>query len=462
MAIRHELVTGRWSRLVEDGIHDVDHQLDEVPLSGIVVFSPVFPEGVQAARASDPVRLVTLGPVRAIVADGELTSLSGTHNEVGDVPGSPGQELPVEIGGTPIWWRAEFDLRYRDTSVPLRSLIVDATDGPVELSDLLDAQGFPPAIPGSLDALRAQIERNARDTKTWRDETESLVAMIDVDTGLIVESRDTAVSAAADATAAAGAAADSATTASDAATSAGQSAADAAGHLDGATDAANTATAAAAAATSAADQTADDRRQTGEDRSEVSSTVAAVSDYATDASNAATIATDAAATADSHALAAAESATTASDAATRAEDAAELADGAAVQAVTERVDTLLAGAPEAYDTLAEIADKLAEQDDLADSMVAQIGEKVTQTTIGNRLHGTNSGGNPALIQYESAATRNTIPYRRAGGEVSVGEPGEVDDAATKGYVDDRGPVSRVVDELPETPDPDTIYFIRES
>ena len=59
----------------------------------------------------------------------------------------------------------------------------------------------------------------------------------------------------------------------------------------------------------------------------------------------------------------------------RAEEAALLADGTATAAVTARVDELLAGAPEAYDTLTEIADKLASQDGVDAALVQQIAGK---------------------------------------------------------------------------------------
>ena len=62
----------------------------------------------------------------------------------------------------------------------------------------------------------------------------------------------------------------------------------------------------------------------------------------------------------------------------RAEEAALLADGTATQAVTARVDELLAGAPEAYDTLAEIATKLADQDGVDAALVQQIADKANK------------------------------------------------------------------------------------
>lgn len=91
----------------------------------------------------------------------------------------------------------------------------------------------------------------------------------------------------------------------------------------------------------------------------------------------------------------------------RAETAADLADGAAVQAVTERVDTLLAGAPDAYDTLSEIAEKLAGQDDVASAMTAQIGQKADKSHTHTILQ--VDGLQPALADKADTASMNARP-----------------------------------------------------
>lgn len=96
--------------------------------------------------------------------------------------------------------------------------------------------------------------------------------------------------------------------------------------------------------------------------------------------------------------------------------------------------------------------------------------KVSTTSIGNRLHGTSSGGNQTLVQYASGATPLTVPYREPGATVRVGEPTDSDHAATKNYVDavkttaDAAlPASKiqVVTELPASPDQDVLYLIPE-
>ena len=96
--------------------------------------------------------------------------------------------------------------------------------------------------------------------------------------------------------------------------------------------------------------------------------------------------------------------------------------------------------------------------------------KVSTTSIGNRLHGTSSGGSETLVNYANDATPLTVPYRGTGGTLRVGEPTDSNHAATKAYVDavkttaDAAlPASKiqVVDALPSSPDPSTIYFVRE-
>lgn len=123
--------------------------------------------------------------------------------------------------------------------------------------------------------------------------------------------------------------------------------------------------------------------------------------------------------------------------AVRAEEAALLADGTATAAVTERVDTLLAGAPAAYDTLAEIATKLADQDGVDAALVQQIAEKVSSNGEGNKVYGTSPSGEDMVYPLGgSTAQSNSIAYRLSGGTLKVGEPTGNDHATTKKYVDD--------------------------
>lgn len=121
----------------------------------------------------------------------------------------------------------------------------------------------------------------------------------------------------------------------------------------------------------------------------------------------------------------------------RAEEAALLADGTATAAVTERVDALLAGAPAAYDTLAEIATKLANQDGVDAALVQQIAGKVSSTSTANRIYGTGLNGDDTTYPLAgTSALANSVAYRTAGGVLKVGTPTADDHATTKQYVDD--------------------------
>lgn len=196
--------------------------------------------------------------------------------------------------------------------------------------------------------------------------------------------------------------------------------------------------------------TAADRVATGDDR-------VAAAQSATTAEGAASTATEQA-----------DRATTEAD---RAEAAADLADGAAVQAVTERVDALLDGAPEAYDTLSEIAAKLADQDDVASAMTAQIGQKVDRTSTANRMYATTSSGNQTTLSWQSGtAAADSVAVRGSGGRLLVGEPTVSAHAATKTYVDAvkttaeaalPASMLQVVDAAPDDPTTGVFYFVRE-
>lgn len=76
------------------------------------------------------------------------------------------------------------------------------------------------------------------------------------------------------------------------------------------------------------------------------------------------------------AAASAEEATRQADRATsEADRAGQAAEASSVKAVSDRVNELLAGAPEAFDTLKEVADALVAQEDAASAMITQIAGK---------------------------------------------------------------------------------------
>ncbi|MEY8565216.1 hypothetical protein AALF15_01415 [Corynebacteriaceae bacterium 7-707] len=424
MSIRHEMVTGHWTLLVEDGIQDEDHQLDEVPLQGTATFTPVWPEGMTAGRASDPTRLVSAKPIKALVADGELVSLSGTVSEIGDVPGGPGQELPVWIGDTPLWWRVDFSVHYNGTPVKLPRLLVDATDGPVDLSTLVSASGMPPVDTSEIEGIIATVKSISRDAeKAIRRAEEAAEGADELNRRIEAAVKE---------------------------------AEDFVGQVQGLVDDAEGI-----------------RDNAAEIRNEVHGWYEALS-------------------ADTKLIIDAVNGhldDLAGDVAADASRAKQEADRAGEAARVE-VDRIKGDAPEAFDTLEEIAAWITDAEDAAgglirsiaekadkdhthdvddiDGLKALLDEKVTTSNLGTRVYGTNAGGNQAMLSYSSGPNASTLAYRGTGGTLQVGSPTDDAHATTRGWVQSRVdevaetvPVIVVVDEHPADPDPDTIYLVRE-
>lgn len=441
MAIRQERVTGRWSLMIEDQILDEDHYLDEVPLEGIVTFSPVLPKGMSGARATDPSRLISFRPVRAMVAAGELVSLSGTVSEIGDVPGGPGQDLPAEVDGTTIWWRAVFDLKYNDTPVKVPELLVDLSDGPVDLSQLVSASGWPDVDLSEVDAIIASVKamsRAAEDAIRRAEKAASKVGEVDEaardavkrageaadaahddaeraeagaavvgDAQAVLDARNAAAESARAADGRAGdaeqAAKDAESDASRASSSAGDAAASAGDAAARAKESDQSAKDAAAARQSALDaQTLAEaaQKKTDEDASATAENRTATAG----ARDEAQAAQKAAETAQGKAEG---SATAAKSDADRAEQAASSVDGAAVEAVTKKVDELTKDAPEKFDTLKEIADALEAQEDMGAVLTSQIAGKADREHTHTMVQ--VDGLNTALAAKATTSAMNARP-----------------------------------------------------
>lgn len=410
MSIRHEMITGRWTLLVEDSHADDDAYLDEVPLTGTVTFTPVWPEGVVAAPAggdTDPLRLVAAQPVTALVADGTLTDLQGRE----------GQPLPVQIGEVELWWRARFTVHYRGIEVPLNPLLVDATEGPVNLSTLLSAKGYPADDLSGLEAIRATVLRQSREVAAALDLVNRAAESVED----LQRRADEAIQQAED-------------------------------YVHQVQDLVNDADSI--------------RTNTGEIRDEVYGWYDQLStdtQLIIDAVNGHLDGLAAGVTAD---------ADRAKEEADRAGDAArgevDRIKGDAPEAY-DTLEEIAAWIADSEDTvgglirsIAEKADKdhehsISEVDGLQDALDGKLSTVSTAT----RLYGTNSGGNQALLQYANAANPSTIPYRGTGGTLQVGTPTDNAHATTKAYVDGAVPVIAVVDEHPENPAAGTFYFVRE-
>ncbi|WP_291479813.1 hypothetical protein [Corynebacterium sp.] len=417
MSIRHEMITGRWSLLIEDSHADDDAYLDEVPLTGKVTFTPVWPEGVVAAPAGgddEPLRLVAAQPVTALVADGILTDLQGRE----------GQPLPVQIGEVELWWRARFDVHYRGIEVPLNPLLVDATEGPVELSTLISAKGYPDDDLSGLEAIRATVRRQAREVADALDLVNRAAASVED-----LQKR-----------------ADEAIQQAEAFVRQVQGlVADAEGIRD----------------------------NTGEIRDEVHGWYEALSSDTKLIIDAVNGHLD----------------DLAGDVAADASRAKQEADRAGEAARVE-VDRIKGDAPDAFDTLEEIAAWITDAEDAAgglirsiaekadknhshdvddiDGLTALLDEKVPTSNLGTRVYGTNAGGNQAMLSYSSGPNASTLAYRGTGGTLQVGSPTDDAHATNRGWVQSRVdevaetvPIIAVVDEHPADPDPHTIYLVRE-
>ncbi|WP_312811042.1 hypothetical protein [Corynebacterium variabile] len=379
MAIVHHKVTGLLTLFILDQIQDIDHQLDEVKLTGTVTWTPVLPKGLSQAKATGPSRLVSLKPIKSLVSAGQIVSLSGTVSEIGDVPGEVGQELPVMIDGTPIWWQCSFDVRYESTPVIIPTMLVDATEGDVDITTIVSAGGFPEVPLDDVEAVIATVRSMSR-------EAEAAFAR--------------------------------ATALADEVASAESSAAD-------------SAAAAAGSATTAGE------------KAQAASDDATRAEIAADRVGTAESVLDAAARAEAAVTATDGNATAADAAATRAEAAATTAEGAADAAATEKIADLVGTAPENLDTLGEIADKLADQDDVAAALTTQIAGKADKV----HTHAVSDvTGLQTVLDGKAAASHTHTTAQVTGLDAALGA--KLD--ASK---------IQVVAAMPATPVEGTIYFV---
>lgn len=240
-------------------------------------------------------------------------------------------------------------------------------DGEHNITDLVMVQvEWEPEVVGKAQRAQRAAEAAATRAEAGADRVGTAEA--------VLGARDQAVAAASTATGAATTATTEADRAGSRATAADGSATQAGTSETNAKTSETNAHADAVATAADRAQTGADRVVTGADRTATTTARDAATQAVTDATGQADRATTGANRAEAEA-------TRAKTEADRASAAADLADGAAVQAVTERVDTLLAGAPAAYDTLLEIATKLSGQDDVAAAMTAQIGQKAETSVV---------------------------------------------------------------------------------
>lgn len=203
--------------------------------------------------------------------------------------------------------------------------------------------------------------------------------------------------------------------------------------------------------------TAEDREAVREDRLATGSARNAAQSAQKGAEEAQGKAEGAAETAGDHAEATAEDRR-------RAEQAADEADGTAIRAVTERVDELLEGAPDQYDTLKEVADWIAGAEDTGAGLIESISDKSDK----GHTHPTSEIDGLDQAVYNKADKGHTHTGDEVSVSITVGDESvetSVQDAVV-GIVEDMGQFMskssiQVVDELPESPASNVIYLVRE-
>ena len=150
---------------------------------------------------------------------------------------------------------------------------------------------------------------------------------------------------------------------------------------------------------------------------------------------------------------------------TEADRAASEAESSAVKAVAEKVDELLAGAPEAYDTLLEIAEELERSQSAEAALVKEIAGKAPLEH--KHAIGDVTGLQTELDSRPTNVTVNTVLNGKAdkGHTHTVGDvtglQSALDGKANKDYVDERTPKVAAVTKLPDVQDPDTVYLVLE-
>ena len=160
MAIEFTNLVGDWRRIVEDYVTDPDNAADAPGVEGTITVSPVLGEGRHAPRGVPSGGVFyTFSPLDLRVYRGLLRD----ENMNADIT------VAIEVDGYPIAWRARFDLQYRRIKIPLQDVIFgpdEVVDGKINLSSLVARDGLPPEYEGSyvqlMDAVRAAADHADR------------------------------------------------------------------------------------------------------------------------------------------------------------------------------------------------------------------------------------------------------------------------------------------------------------
>ena len=220
-------ITGEWVHVVDDGMVDEDAFPDEARPTGHVVFEPLWPDVATAGEAA-----YTLTPITAVIADGQLR----------DVQGREGVWLAGEVGAITVRWKATTYLEYKGERIPYPTLVFDL-EADARLTALLQSSEpdeIPWVVDPRIEGLVAEAQQVVAEAQAAVEGLEQLEA--------------DAAGHAADAAGSASGAASSASDAAGSATAAAGSASDASGSADAASA---SATAAAASASDAAGSASD-------------------------------------------------------------------------------------------------------------------------------------------------------------------------------------------------------------
>ncbi|CAB0788318.1 hypothetical protein FRC0263_00421 [Corynebacterium diphtheriae] len=169
----------------------------------------------------------------------------------------------------------------------------------------------------------------------------------------------------------------------------------------------------------------------------------------------------------------------------KAQAAAKSVESAAQSAVDAVVKKILDGAPQAYDTLKEVADELASQKSAAAALIKQLSEKASQAdvaTLAQKI--TNLGIDGVRGLSEALASKANASHTHTTSQIvglsqleskyftieaEIGKKAgrdEIADMATKSDVQnlqakvDTIPEIQVVSRMPRNPDNSTIYLVR--
>lgn len=380
-------VTGDWRHIIDDGMVDLDALPDEALPTGHVVFTPLSPS---VAVAGAPAVAHTLATIKTLIAGGELTDLQGRE----------GVWLAGDIGGQTVRWRATTHLEFHGTEIDYPVLEFDLT-GDVRLTGIIrnDVPNGPPVI------VDPRIEALIEDAQAVLADAQNVVSGLEASEGGAVDAREGAEKARDRAVEAQNASEQHSRQAEASAASAGDSEASAATSARNAKSSETRAAASAseaAAAESAAKVYAEDAGVSLSDTSAERAAVEQIRDALQDLLN------------DSEAWAGFE------------EAIAQIEPRMQVE-----IDKLKGDAPEAFDTLGEVAAWIADSEDITAALMQKLAEKA------DRDHKHFMGDIddlPALGRTQ--AEPMTIAQRTSEGTIYTADPRMSDHAANKRYVDD--------------------------